>query len=159
MNNGRHRFDDGCSPGRGKVWAWLVINRAALSRSPDQPIAAFKARDEAPGEGGRRPTGWREAGWREALGGWRRQNLTKRICDLFFHSVRGANAPDPQQHEGSAVPSPAWCELQPRQAETLATAPQALRLEDLLPESALRRIASPQAEWAYGHPSILAKAA
>jgi hypothetical protein len=57
------------------------------------------------------------------------------------------------------VPPVLWNELQPRRADALAAKPQDLRLEDLLPESALRRIASPRAERASGQPSILAKAA
>lgn len=154
MNYGRHRLDDVCSRNSGKVWTWLLINRAALK------LPELELRDSAP----KAPLGFdreaqRQTGWREALGGWRRQTLTRQICDLFFHPLSGDESETARPREGAAVPPVLWNELQPRQPDALAAQPRDLRLEDLLPESALRRVALPRAERTSGQPSILAKAA
>jgi hypothetical protein len=160
MNYGRHRLDDECSRDSGKVWKWLLVNRAAL-RLPDRelPVSAAKAPVLGFDEGAQRQTGWREA-----LGGWRRQTLTRQICDFFFHPHSGDETRTAHLREGSAVPPVLWNELlwnglRPRRADEPASRPQDLRLEDLLPESALRRVALPQVERTSGQSSILAKAA
>jgi hypothetical protein len=155
MNYGRHRLDDGCSRNFGKVWTWLLINRASLN-PPGLELTESASKAPSPGFD---EDAQRQAGWREALGGWRRQTLIRQICDLFYHPLNGDETITAHPQEGSAVPPVLWNELQPRRADALAGKPQDLRLEDLLPESALRRIALPRAERISGQPSILAKAA
>jgi hypothetical protein len=155
MNYERHRPNDVCGSKSGKVWTWLVINRTALNHS-DSTLPNMTPKIEI---GGFDKNAQRPAGWREALGGWRRQNLTRQLCDHFFHPLRNTEARMTRPREDSAVPPTLTDESRLRKATVMATKPQTLRLEDLLPESALKRIATPQGEQTSGLRSLLAKAA
>jgi hypothetical protein len=155
MNYERHRPNDACGGKSGKVWTWLVINRTALNHS-DSVLPNMTPKIEI---GGFDNNAQQSAGWREALGGWRRQNLTRQLCDHFFHPLRNTEARITLPREDSAVPPILTDELRLRKTTAMAAEPRALRLEDLLPESAMKRIAAPQDEQTSGLRSLLAKAA